>query len=371
MSRRRPTEPRALTSWWVLLAVVAAVTATVAAGVYALQQQVRTRTLDSALQGVVVISSLVIDRSLTLQDLTDELHPANRAQLDTDVVLLQQKGQLRGLMIWSLGDGRLVYADPDHQFAGRLGEARRAAVRLDEPSAGYAEDQHTGEHLLEVNYPYDANGDGVVDGLAVVLLPRRDIDSSIARSTRLLYGGGLVVLLVALGGVLQVRRRQKAQEHAAVHDPLTGLGNREKLRRLAHHALPAASAQRPAALLVLDLDGFKGVNDTYGHHTGDLLLAAVAREIEQACRDCGTAIRLGGDEFAVLLPRAGAEQAAAVAATLHETVRRPVLIDGRPVVVGTSIGVAVAPADGRDLGTLLQHADAAMYRAKKGEVVPQ
>ena len=371
MFRRRPTEPRALTSWWVLLAVVAAVTGTVAAGVYALQQQVRTRTLDSALQGVVVISSLVIDRSLTLQDLTDELHPANRARLDTDVVLLQQKGQLRGLMIWSLSDGRLVYADPDHQFAGRLSESRRAAVRLDRPTAGDAEDPATAEQLLEVNYPYDANGDGVMDGLAVMLLPRRDVDSSIARSTRLLYGGGLFVLLVALGGVLQVRRRQKAQEHAAVHDPLTGLGNRERLRRLAHSALAAASAQRPAALLVLDLDGFKGVNDTYGHHAGDLLLTAVARGIEHACQGRGTAIRLGGDEFAVLLPRAGAEEARAVAAAVHDAVRRPVLIDDRPVVVGTSIGVAVAPEHGRDLSTLLQHADAAMYRAKKGEVVPR
>ena len=122
---------------------------------------------------------------------------------------------------------------------------------------------------------------------------------------------------------------------------------------------------------MLDLDGFKGVNDTLGHHAGDLLLTAVARGIEQACHGSGTAIRLGGDEFAVLLPRAGAEQARAVAAAVHDAVRRPVLIDDRPVVVGTSIGVAVAPGDGRDLSTLLQHADAAMYRAKKGEVVPR
>ena len=156
-----------------------------------------------------------------------------------------------------------------------------------------------------------------------------------------------------------------------MHDPLTGLGNREKLRRLARTALAAASAQRPAALLVLDLDGFKNVNDTFGHHAGDLLLAAVAREIEQTCHGSGTAIRLGGDEFAVLLPRAGAERADEIAAALHEAVRRPVLIDDRPVVVGTSIGVAVAPGHGRDLSTLLQHADAAMYRAKKGEVVPR
>ncbi|BCJ55656.1 hypothetical protein Asp14428_71310 [Actinoplanes sp. NBRC 14428] len=350
-----------------LLVVVIAVTATVAAGVYSLQEQIRRRTLDSALQGVVIISSLVIDRNITLHDLTDELHPANRAQLDTDLVLLQQKGRIHGLLIWSLPAGRLAYADPAHERAGPLDDARRATVPLDRPTARGTADVDTGEPLLEVDYPYDANGDGIVDGLAVFLLPRGDVDTSIARSTRLLYGGGILVLLAALAGVLQVRRRQRAQDHAAVHDPLTGLGNREKLRRAAASALAGASAQQPVALLVLDLDGFKEVNDTLGHHAGDLLLAGVAQEIERVVRGGGTVTRLGGDEFAVLLPRTGTERALAVAAAVGAAVRRPVLIEDRPVAVGVSIGVAVAPGHGRDLSTLLQRGDAAMYRAKKGD----
>ncbi|AGZ44487.1 putative bifunctional diguanylate cyclase/phosphodiesterase [Actinoplanes friuliensis] len=365
MASRRRAEPRALTSWRVLLAVVVVLTATVVAGVAALQEQIRTRTLDSAVQGVVIISSLVIDRSLTLNDLVDELHPANRAQLDTDLVLLRQRGEVRGLMIWSLTDGRLVYADPDYLLAGRLTDARRRSVPLDHPTAGNATDPATGEHLLEVNYPYDANGDGIVDGLAVMLLPRRDVDSSIARATRLLYGGGLVVLVIALAAVLQVRRRQSAQDHAAVHDPLTGLGNREKLRRVAAPALTAASERHPAALLLLDLNGFKGINDSLGHHAGDQVLTAVARRLEQICPGAGTVIRLGGDEFAVLLPRTGSEQALAVAAAAREAVSRPVVIEGLAVEVGASIGVATAPVHGRELSAVLQQADIAMYRAKK------
>ncbi|WP_212995204.1 putative bifunctional diguanylate cyclase/phosphodiesterase [Winogradskya consettensis] len=365
MAPRRGTQPRALTSWRVLLAVLVVVLATLGAGVYALEQQIRTRTLDSALQGVVIISSLVIDRSVTLDDITVRLHPANRAQLDTDVVLLQQKGELRGLMIWSLTDDRLVYADFDHQLAGPLTAARRAAALVGHPTAASATDPGTGEKLLAVSYPYDANGDGIVDALAVVLLPRRGVDTSIARSTHLLYGGGLFVLLVAIAGVLLVRRRQRDQDHAAVHDPLTGLGNREKLRRAAVPALAHATEARPAGLLLLDLDGFKGINDSLGHHAGDQLLAAVAAAIDRACQGAGTAIRLGGDEFAVLLPRTGTAGTLAVAQAVSEAVRHPVVLDGLTVEVGASIGVALAPADGTDLSTLLQRADQAMYRAKQ------
>ncbi|MFI5937178.1 putative bifunctional diguanylate cyclase/phosphodiesterase [Actinoplanes sp. NPDC051494] len=366
MAPRRRTEPRALTSWRVLLVVLLAVLATLAGGVYALRQQIRTRTLDSAVQGAVIISSLILERSVTLDDLTVRLHPANRAQLDTDVVLLQQKGELRGLIIWSVADGHLVYADPDHADAGPLTAARRAPDNLARPYAADTADPNTDEDQLEVSYPYDANGDSVIDALAVLLLPRRDVDTSIAHATRLLYAGGLFVLLVTIGGVLQVRRRQKLQDHAAVHDPLTALGNRAKLRRLAVPAFAAATPDRPAALLLLDLDGFKGINDTLGHHAGDQLLVEVAAAVATACQSAGTAIRLGGDEFAVLLPRADEDRAMLIAEAVAAAVRRPVLVEGLTVEVGVSIGVALAPTDGTDLAILLQLADQAMYRAKQG-----
>ena len=348
-----------------LLVVVAAVVATVLAGIVALQQEIRSRTLDSAVNGVVILSSLVIDRSLTLNDITENLHPDNHARLDADVVLLQQRGQVLGLMMWSMADGRLVYADPDHQDAGWLGEERRAAVRNDRPTAIPAVDEDTGQQVLEVNYPYDANGDGRVDALAVALLPRQDVDRSIAQSTRMLYAGALFVFLVAVGGVLQVRRRQIAQDHAAVHDWLTGLGNRERLRRIGAPAVESATAARPLTLLLLDLNGFKGVNDSLGHQAGDQLLVEVANRLREVCGTHGTPIRLGGDEFAVFLPRAGTESAMTIGRQLRAAVRRPVLIDEVAVAVDASIGVAQAPTHGTDLSTLLHCADVAMYRAKK------
>jgi diguanylate cyclase (GGDEF)-like protein len=361
----RPSEPRALTSWRVLLVVVAAVVATVLAGVVALQQEIRSRTLDSAVHGVVILSSLVIDRSLTLHDITDRLHPENHAALDADVVLLQAKDQLLGLTMWSMADGHLVYADPDHQDAGWLSEERRAAVRADRPVATPAVDADTGAQVLEVHYPYDANGDGRVDALAVALLPRQGVDRSIAQSTRMLYAGALFVFLVAVVGVLQVRRRQIAQDHAAVHDWLTGLGNRERLRRLAAPAVEGATRARPLTLLLLDLNGFKGVNDSLGHQAGDQLLIEVAKRLREVCGADGTPIRLGGDEFAVLLPKAGAGAAMTLGRDVRAAVRRPVLIDEVAVAVDASIGIAHAPGDGTDLSTLLHAADLAMYRAKK------
>lgn len=360
----RPAEPRALTSWRVLLVVVAAVVATVLAGVVALQQEIRSRTLDSAVNGVVIMSSLVIDRSLTLNDITDRLHPENHAALDADVVLLQSKDQLLGLTMWSMTDGHLVYADPDHQDVGWLSDDRRAAVRPDRPVATPAVDAN-GAHVLEVHYPYDANGDGRVDALAVALLPRQGVDRSIAQSTRMLYAGALFVFLVALVGVLQVRRRQIAQDHAAVHDWLTGLGNRERLRRLAAPVIEGATRSRPVSLLLLDLNGFKGVNDSLGHQAGDQLLIEVAKRLREVCGEAGTAIRLGGDEFSVLMPKSGPEAAMTLGRDVRAAVRRPVLIDEVAVAVDVSVGIAYAPADGTDLSTLLHAADLAMYRAKK------
>jgi diguanylate cyclase (GGDEF)-like protein len=349
----------------VLLVVIAAVVATVLAGVVALQQEIRNRTLDSAVHGVVIMSSLVIDRSLTLDDITGRLHPANHAALDADVVRLQARSQLLGLTVWSMADGHLVYADPDHRDAGRLSEQRRASVRTDRPVATPAVDADTGAQVLEVHHPYDANGDGRVDALAAALLPRQGVDRSIARSSRMLYAGALFVLLVAVGGVLQVRRRQIARDHAAVHDRLTGLGNRELLRRLATPAVEGATRARPLTLLLLDLNGFKGVNDALGHQAGDQLLIEVAKRLREVCGGDGTPVRLGGDEFAVLLPGAGPERAMTLGRDVRAAVRRPVLIDEVAVAVDASIGIAHAPADGADLSTLLHGADVAMHRAKK------
>jgi diguanylate cyclase (GGDEF)-like protein len=163
------------------------------------------------------------------------------------------------------------------------------------------------------------------------------------------------------------RAHLEALTHQAYHDALTGLPNRSRLIDRAGEAIEIAGATgNRLALLLLDLNGFKQVNDTAGHHTGDALLHAVGRRLAGALRDGDLVARLGGDEFAVLLTRDPDEQrATAIAERLHERLRQPYDIEDRPVTVGASIGVALFPADATDIESLLRAADAAMYRAKR------
>lgn len=157
-------------------------------------------------------------------------------------------------------------------------------------------------------------------------------------------------------------------EQLALHDSLTGLPNRVLLHDRIHHALAIAERRRePMALLLLDLDKFKQVNDNLGHHVGDLLLQAVGPRLAGPLRRTDTLSRLGGDEFAVLLPPStDVDTARAVAERLVEEILDPFTIEGMSLDLGVSIGVAVYPQHGEDLETLLNNADAAMYKAKRG-----
>jgi len=129
-----------------------------------------------------------------------------------------------------------------------------------------------------------------------------------------------------------------------------------------------SAAQRhdsPLALLLLDLDRFKEVNDTFGHQQGDLLLCEVGRRLRGALRASDTLARLGGDEFAVLLPDTDADGAEATAEKLRAALEPPILVERQPVAVGASVGIALCPDHGADASTLLRHADVAMYTAKQ------
>ena len=156
-------------------------------------------------------------------------------------------------------------------------------------------------------------------------------------------------------------------ERDAITDDLTGLGNRRKLLRNADPLLTGASHERPVALLLLDLDHFKDVNDSLGHAAGDELLRVVAARLTTSLQDGDLLCRLGGDEFALLLPDADADVALRSAAVLIAALDTPVDLDGLPVSTRGSIGIALSPDHGRDIGTLLRHADIAMYRAKRSQ----
>ncbi|MBI2380807.1 MAG: PAS domain S-box protein [Gammaproteobacteria bacterium] len=163
-----------------------------------------------------------------------------------------------------------------------------------------------------------------------------------------------------------IKEAHEEMQQLAFHDALTGLENRRLFRERLEHALHASQRSgKPAALLFLDLDKFKSINDGLGHEIGDRLLKEVATRLVACVRQEDCVARLGGDEFTVLLREAEGEEAAAVVAQkIIETLAEPMVLDGHTVQTGTSVGIALLPRDGQDSNSLLKHADEAMYQAK-------
>ena len=165
-----------------------------------------------------------------------------------------------------------------------------------------------------------------------------------------------------------LRAQAELNQHQALHDALTGLPNRTLFHDRIGQALHRARrSDASVAVLMLDLDRFKEVNDSLGHAAGDALLIEIGRRLDGMLRASDTVARLGGDEFGVLLPDQTSLADVAIAAErVRAAIQEPVIVHGLPLSVDTSIGIALYPRDGRELETLLQHADAAMYHAKNG-----
>jgi diguanylate cyclase (GGDEF)-like protein len=163
--------------------------------------------------------------------------------------------------------------------------------------------------------------------------------------------------------VTSMHRSRERVAYLARHDALTDLANRTGFNDAIAAAM-AACHRQCAALLCLDLDEFKSINDSYGHDVGDSVLRAVAQRIRGVLREHDMAARLGGDEFAVLIASADANQAAAVAERLIEALGPPFACGDLVIRIGVSIGIALAPTDGEDPETLYRNADLALYRAK-------
>ena len=167
--------------------------------------------------------------------------------------------------------------------------------------------------------------------------------------------------------VTELRRAEQELEHLAAHDPLTNLPNRHRLQREMDLAIAhAAQSGGALAVLYLDLDGFKEINDRGGHEAGDRLLREVAQRLQQGLRKGDLVARVGGDEFVALLPGCRDEQAArAVADGLRARLRPPYTLSEHAFGLDASVGIACYPADGASAEVLLAHADRAMYEAKR------
>lgn len=179
---------------------------------------------------------------------------------------------------------------------------------------------------------------------------------------------GQVSYLVAVTQDITARKELEARlSHNAMHDVLTGLPNRNMFYDRLNQALSSARRNgRLAAALYLDLDGFKEVNDVHGHAVGDVLLQHVGRRLERSMRAEDTAARFGGDEFAIVLSVISAEDDCEhVADKLIRVLSEPYDIDGLTIRISASVGAAVFPVHGEDPRSLIAHADAAMYKAKR------
>jgi diguanylate cyclase (GGDEF)-like protein len=204
-----------------------------------------------------------------------------------------------------------------------------------------------------------------------------DIEMTFLR--RLAFGLGLVGLRIAItthvGKAILWREResrralaqtQDSLRHQALHDALTGLPNRILFGdRLEQCILASHRDRTSASLLLLDLDGFKEVNDTLGHAHGDTLLCEVAERLRTTLRESDTVARLGGDEFALLLPNTDGRGAMHTAGKVRRVLQQPFALDTQILELDASIGVVVTPEHGADPDALLRHADIAMYAAKR------
>ena len=240
--------------------------------------------------------------------------------------------------------------------------------------------------LLDLEMP-GLDGFAVMEGLKAIetegYLSVLAVTAEPAHKLRALHGGAkdfvskpfeMAEVLMRVHNLLEVRLLHEAsrthgelQESLALHDQLTGLANRRLLAdRLSMAVAHARRNKRAMALVYLDLDGFKQINDTLGHGAGDVLLKMVAQRLVETVREEDTVARAGGDEFVVVLGHvSGRDYANAVALKVIEALSRPFDIDGSTVSITTSAGVAIYPENGANVDSLTKSADLALYDAKR------
>jgi diguanylate cyclase (GGDEF)-like protein len=257
-------------------------------------------------------------------------------------------------------------------FAGQL-----VSVVISKPMAGVPDVTERAAlkkvgPVLETFAPVRING--AVLAVVVLYQPWAPVQKQIDTQTMemlLLVGGGLAVLWLGLMGFVvsanrQLRVRNQANWQLASHDSLTGLPNRKLIGERVEQALAATRRSGGnVGLMLIDLDDFKAINDTLGHHAGDALLTQIGPRLSAAPRDADSVGRLGGDEFVVLLPNlADAAEATSAANRVNAAFAEPFTLESLSLPVQASIGVAVAPVNGDNFSALLRRADVGMYTAK-------
>jgi diguanylate cyclase (GGDEF)-like protein/PAS domain S-box-containing protein len=276
---------------------------------------------------------------------------------------------LIGMMVLAL-DGTILSVNP--ALEGLLGRPAREIVGLRPDVFVHPEDREVtierarrvlaGETGVTLEHRYLRPDGGVVS-----------VEVSLSRVQATDGGDGFVIVTLQditrrKAAEAALRAQAELNQHQALHDALTGLPNRTLFRDRVGQALHRARrSDSGVAVMMLDLDRFKEVNDSLGHAAGDALLAEIGRRLDGMLRASDTVARLGGDEFGVLLPdQVSLADVMIAAERVRAAIQEPVIVEGLPLSVDASIGIALYPRDGGELETLLQHADSAMYEAKNG-----
>jgi diguanylate cyclase (GGDEF)-like protein len=294
--------------------------------------------------------------------------------VDAGIISNMRAYRLDGLVVWSPDATEIGEHHPltERTLQARDGEVH-AFVADGSTVSPAVEGVGPGKTVILLN-PIRFPGSGEITGITELYIPYGTLAQAMDQDVRRIYqllGGGLLALWLLLGRIVtsasRTLRRQAAEnERLALHDSLTGLPNRTLFQAELEQAIArAARAGRNVGVLLLDLDRFKEVNDSLGHHQGDELLVEVAERLRGTIRAGDTVARLGGDEFAVVLHDLdGADDAARSAARIHRVLEAPVDLGELQVQVEASIGIALHPVHGDDAGILVQRADVAMYAAK-------
>ncbi len=315
------------------------------------------------------------------------LIPADVARQMNELFRSRADSDLRAVRLWS-ADGTLIFDSacprcldsdsvqvggiPDQRFEQVVGAAGGSlAARVTEVGS-----EGQTETRVDVYVPVRFEGQARSSGVAEVVLSYDETAAAVARGVRTLVpviaGGLLLLWLLLFRTVRRASRRVRLQAHEnarlAFLDPLTGLPNRRLLNdRLERACAIATRTNQHVALLLLDVDRFKEVNDTLGHPRGDSLLLQVADRLRGTVRESDTVSRLGGDEFAILLPVVGSvEDAQTFMARVENVFAEPFDLDGLVLHVEASVGLALLPDHADDVTTLMARADVAMYTAKAG-----
>ncbi len=349
-----------------------------------LASMIAARGLESAKEAAVLTTTIAVQPLLSAEDLDHALPAAKVAALDRAVRGSRDGTEIARIKIWHSDRDLLYTADPhtatprnpssapSHELEEALaGEIEAEIISSSEEPDNAALLERYGT-LLEVYVPILYGDNPKPAGVFELYLPYQPVQASIradtTRAIALLFAG-LVVLWLGLFRTVATasrRLRQEADrnEHQALHDGLTGLANRSLLD--AELAAAVASPARSVALVLLDLDRFREVNDTLGHARGDELVLEMASRLTALTGPDDLVARLGGDEFAVLLRDVdGPESARLHAEVLRGALRAPVRVGGLDVALDARAGVSVHPGDAADGPALLRHADVAAEHAKR------